>query len=453
MPISDFFKVGRIKDDLQKTQQENEVLKSTLSEIGQMDAAELKAAIGELEARKLRAEQEVIKAEQEVAWRRDNLKSQIAELERQIATKKQGLIILDEEILLQDFAFYKPKYGLETSSAYKERLDLVQKQQAALIKAGKATKSSTDWTVHGSKKEGEKMIKDFTKLILRAFNNECDAGIGSVKFSNIAVVEKRIKKSLEAMNALGERMGIAITRDYVTLRLEELYLVYEFQLKRQEEKEEQKRLREQMREEAKLQREIEEAKLKIEKEEKHFRKALIDIDKQLVKATTDAERELLEKERSEIAKNLSQVEKDKLDVLKREQNTRAGYVYIISNIGSFGENVYKIGVTRRLDPQERIDELGDASVPFDFDIHALIFSDDAPSLEHALHKAFAHGRLNLINNRREFFRASLDEVEKVIKTNFSKPFEMNQLADAAEYRQSLALHKGDDQKVSTRQQN
>jgi hypothetical protein len=442
MPITDFFKVGRIKDDLQKTQQENEVLKSTLLEMGQMDAASLKAAIGELETRKLRAEQEAVKAEQEVAWKRDNLKGQIVELERQIAAKKQELVILDEEILLQDFAFYKPKYGLETSSAYKERLDLVQKQQAALIKAGKATKATTDWTVKGSKKEGEKMIKDFTKLILRAFNNECDAGISSVKFSNIAAIEKRLQKSFEAMNSLGERMDIAITLDYLKLRLEELYLVYEFQVKRQEEKEEQKRLREQMREEAKLLREIEEAKLKLEKEEKHFLKALTDIDKQLAKVSTDTERELLEKERAEITKNLSQVEKDKIDVLKREQNTRAGYVYIISNIGSFGENVYKIGVTRRLDPQERIDELGDASVPFDFDIHALIFSDDAPTLEHALHKAFAHVRLNLINNRREFFRASLDEIEKVVKTNFSRPFEMNQLADAAEYRQSLALFKG-----------
>jgi hypothetical protein len=441
MPITDFFKAGKYKEDLQKTQQEIDVLKSTIAEMGQMDAVALKAAITDLEARKSLAEQEALKAEQEVAWKRDNLKGQIAELERQIAAKKQTLVILDEEMLLQEFALYRPKYGLESSEAYKVKLEHIQNQQADLVKAGKAAFATSNWTVNNSQKEGEKMTKDMVKLILRAFNNECDAGISAVKFSNVASIEKRIQKSYESLNALGQRMHITISTQYLTLRLAELYLCYEYQVKKQEEKEEQKRLREQMREEAKLMREIEEAKLKIEKEEKHFLKALASVEKQLSKVILDAERELLEKEKAEIIKNLSQVEQNKLDVLKREQNTRAGYVYIISNIGSFGENVYKIGVTRRLDPQERIDELGDASVPFDFDIHALIFSDNAPALENALHKAFADRRLNMINQRREFFRANLDEIEKVIKTNFSKPFELNQLADAPEYRQSLVLQK------------
>ncbi len=120
-----------------------------------------------------------------------------------------------------------------------------------------------------------------------------------------------------------------------------------------------------------------------------------------------------------------------------EEHTRAGYVYIISNIGSFGENIYKIGVTRRLDPTERVDELGDASVPFSFDIHATIFSDDAPALENAIHKAFEHRRMNMINYRREFFNVTLDEIENVVKTNFEKPVEFIRLPDASEYRQSI----------------
>jgi hypothetical protein len=136
---------------------------------------------------------------------------------------------------------------------------------------------------------------------------------------------------------------------------------------------------------------------------------------------------------------LAEIEQNKQDILNREQNTRAGYVYIISNVGSFGENVYKIGVTRRLDPQDRIDELGDASVPFKFDIHATIFSDDAPALEDALHQAFEHRRLNAINRRREFFNVTLKEIEEVVKTNFNKPVEFIELADAVEYRESLAL--------------
>ena len=372
MPITDIFKVGKFKDDLHKTQQENDVLKTTLAEFGQMDAVSLKTAIADLDLRKTRAAQETQKAEEDLANKRRSLDAQLAELDRQIEAKKQTLIVLDDEILLQSFGFYRPKYGLESSEAYKAKLDEIQKKQAAIVKAGKAAHCEQTWTVNNSQKEGEKMTKDFLKLILRAFNNECDAGISSVKFSNVEAIAKRINKAFEAMNALGERMRISIGFEYLQLRLAELYLCYEYQLKKQEEKEEQKRLREQMREEAKLMREIEEAKLKIEKEEKHFLKALVSIDAQLAKATTDAEREVLEQERAGITKNLSQVEKDKLDVRKREQNTRAGYVYIISNIGSFGENIFKIGVTRRLDPQERVDELGDASVPFDFDVHALI---------------------------------------------------------------------------------
>jgi len=439
MPITDLFKVGKFKNDLEKAQQDNAVLKATLAEMGQLEAAQLKTAISELEAQKNRWVQEVQKAEDEFAKKRRSLDDQLAALNRQIADKRENLVVLDDEILLQSFGLYCPKYGLETSEAYKTKLDEIQKKQAAMVKAGKAATCGQAWTVNNSQKEGEKMIKDYLKLILRAFNNECDAGISSVKFSNVQVIEKRIRKAFDVMNDLGERMRITISRDYLNLRLAELHLCYEYQVKKQEEKEEQKRLREQMREEAKVMREIEEAKQKLEKEEKHFLKALASLNAQLTKAKTDAERQILEQERDAVAKNLSQVEQDKLDVRKREQNTRAGYVYIISNIGSFGENIFKIGVTRRLDPQERIDELGDASVPFDFDIHALIFSEDAPMLENALHKAFASNRLNMINLRREFFRADLIEIEHVIKSNFAKPFELNQLADAPEYRQSLAM--------------
>ena len=123
----------------------------------------------------------------------------------------------------------------------------------------------------------------------------------------------------------------------------------------------------------------------------------------------------------------------------RAANQRAGYVYVISNIGAFGENVYKIGMTRRLNPMDRVDELGDASVPFDFDVHAMVFSDDAPKLEAALHQAFADRKLNYINTRREFFRVSLDEIKQVVKENFDKSVEFIDVAPAEQYRETLAL--------------
>ncbi len=128
------------------------------------------------------------------------------------------------------------------------------------------------------------------------------------------------------------------------------------------------------------------------------------------------------------------------DIDYREANKRAGYVYIISNIGSFGENVYKIGMTRRLDPMERVDELGDASVPFKFDVHAMIFSDDAPALETALHHAFANKKVNMINGRREFFYVTIDEIEEVVKANYDKSVEFMRVPQAEQYRESQKMH-------------
>ena len=129
------------------------------------------------------------------------------------------------------------------------------------------------------------------------------------------------------------------------------------------------------------------------------------------------------------------------DIDYREANQRAGYVYIISNIGAFGENVYKIGMTRRLDPQDRVDELGDASVPFNFDVHAMIFSDDAPALETALHKAFEDRKLNMVNTRREFFNVTLDEIKEVVKENFDKTVEFVDVPDAEQFRVSQKMKR------------
>ena len=325
------------------------------------------------------------------------------------------------------------------AEVYKVKLEQIRQQQADLVKGGKAANGSINWKLNNSQKEGERMVRDYVKLILRSFNNECDASIINVKFNNIDSIEKKIRKAFETLNTLGSRMSITISHDYLDLKLQELYLCHEYQIKKQQEKEEQKLLRERMREEAKALKEMEDIKLKLGKEEKHFTKALEAIEAQLLRVSTAAEQEMLEKEKSSIQQKLAEIEKTKQDIQNREQNTRAGYVYIISNVGSFGENVYKIGVTRRLDPHERVDELGDASVPFDFDIHALIFSEDAPGLENALHKAFEHRRLNLINRRREFFHVTLEEIEHVVRTNFSKPVEFIELADAPEYRQSLVL--------------
>lgn len=442
MPVLDMFRVNKIKADLEQAEKERDLLKATLSDTEHMDHFELKRTIAELQAQKAKLEQEVQGLSSAYTQTQRDLENRIADLKSQVDTRKKEIIFLDDQMVLQSFGFYTPRYDLMNAEAYRVRLEQIRKQQEAMIKADTATVAPRNWTVNNSQKEGERMIKDYVKLILRSFNNECDASIINVKFANVEQIEKKIRKAFETLNKLGERLGISIVRAYLDLKLQELHLCYEYQLKKQEEKEEQKLAREKLREEAKALREIEEQKQKLAKEEKHFINAQRSLAEQLTRTTDEAQKQLIQAEIEMVQQKLAGIGKDMANVLNREQNTRAGNVYIISNIGSFGENVYKIGVTRRLEPLERIDELGDASVPFDFDIHAIIFSDDAPALENALHQAFAHRRLNMINKRREFFRVTLEEIEQVVRTNFSKPVEFVMLADAPEYRQSLLLHQG-----------
>jgi hypothetical protein len=223
------------------------------------------------------------------------------------------------------------------------------------------------------------------------------------------------------------------------LKYDELYLAYEYQRKKEEEKEEAKRAREELREQQKLEREIREAREKIAKEKKHFTAAIREFEEKLKNAADEKERELIEKNLNEAKGQLSELDKEEKVVDYREQNAKAGYVYVISNIGAFGDGVYKIGMTRRLEPMERVDELGDASVPFSFDVHAMVFSDNAPALEAKLHEHFYHNRINKINDRKEFFRADINEIEKVIRESYNKIVDVVKEAPAEQYRESLRL--------------
>ncbi|MCZ2248992.1 MAG: DUF4041 domain-containing protein [Bacteroidia bacterium] len=437
----DIFHIKEIKTELVQALAERDFLKNALADTDKMEYYQLKQAIEDLTFQKQKALNEAQSIQAELENQKQGFDQQIVELNKQIELKKKDIIVLEDEELLQSFGFYNPHYDFQNSEMYKAKLQEIRDKQKMLVKSGKATILPTNFTFNNSRTEANKVIKDYVKLILRSFNNECDASIINVKFNNVYVIKRKIEKAFDTLNNLGKRMNISIVQTHLSLKLEEMYLYYEYQVKKQEEKEEQKLIREQMREEAKLIKEIEDMKAKIEREERHFSKALENIDAQLGQVESENERGLLEKERENITQKMQVLEKDKLDVYNREQNTRAGYVYVISNLGAFGENIYKIGVTRRFDPTERVYELGDASVPFRFDTHAMIFSDDAPALENALHKTFESRRLNMVNRRREFFHVTLDEIEKVVKTNFSKPVEFIKIAEAAEYRESLMLKK------------
>jgi hypothetical protein len=440
MPIMDMFRVNEIKAELAQTVKERDALKKALEDTDKMEYHQLRQAIEDLCVQKEKALQETKAAEAEFAKRRQGFDQQLAELAKQIDSRKKEIIVLDEEILLESFALYKPKFKFLTSEEYKVRLDACREKQKQLIKSGKAVNINENWTVNNSKTEGRKMVSDMRKLMLRSFNNECDYCVDNVRFNNMQVNEKRIEKSFEELNKLGRIMSASITYDYRNLKYDELYLAFEYQQKKQEEKEAQKRAREELREQQKLEQEIRQARERIAKEKKHYVQAINELESKLKGATSDSERALVLEKLEEVKGQYSELVKEEKVIDYREQNAKAGYVYIISNIGAFGENVYKIGMTRRLEPMDRIDELGDASVPFSFDVHALIFSDNAPALEAKLHEHFYKGRINKLNNRKEFFRADILEIEKVIRENYDKVVDVMKEAPAEQYRESLLVN-------------
>lgn len=431
MGFLDTFKGKQYKAELEALQQQHDDLQALMTpEL--RDAFSLQNKIRELEDTITENRKIISNLHREITSKECDVKS----LNISISEKKAQIISLDDEILVQEFGLYKPQFDFANSLDYKEELASIRAKQKKLIKDGLAVSGNTDWQVNGSAAKGKKMVSDTQKLLLRAFNTECDELVSKIKYTNFDASMNKIYKSSEAISKLGTIMNISINQAYLDLKVKELRLAFEYQVKKQEEKEAQRAARAEMKEAAKLQKEIEEQRRKIEKEQTHYQTAYEKLLKQL-ESTPDDEN-LLQK-KSELENQLQDIDKAIKDIDYREANQRAGYVYIISNIGAFGENVFKIGMTRRLDPQDRVDELGDASVPFNFDVHAMIFSDDAPALETALHKAFEDRKLNMVNTRREFFNVTLDEIKEVVKKNFDKTVEFIDIPDAEQFRVSQKM--------------
>lgn len=383
--------------------------------------------------------------------RKISLESNISALEKQLSELenkyKNGLDtykrlqreagIYQEVIELAEYGVYQPHFDFDTSEKYKEEISKIREHQKREIRNESAVLGGENISWNGSIAQGAAMVKREKKLMLRAFNGECDSFIADVDWNNVSRMEERIQKSLEAINKIYDKQGIYISRAYASLKVTELRLAYEYKLKKHEEKEEQRQIREQMREEEKARKEIEAAMLKAQKEEEAYQKAL-DKARKEVETLQGAQQAKLLSKIGELEARVAEAENNKQRAISMAQQTRRGHVYVISNVGSFGENVYKIGMTRRLDPMDRVRELGDASVPFCFDVHAIIFSEDAPGLEAKLHKQFDSNRLNLINRRREFFNVPLSEIERVVKENHGD-IEFTRLAEAQEFRKSEAL--------------
>ena len=353
-------------------------------------------------------------------------------------TLEQEISLYQESLEISSYGLHKPQFSFDTSEKFRYELELNYDKQKRLIKDDKAVVCNTEWTVGGSKVEGRKMTNQYKKLMLFAFNGECDGLIAKVKWNNASKTKERINKAFDAINKLGVTQNVFITSEFLKLKLDELALTYEYEQKKYEEKEEQRLIREQMREEEKAQKELEKAQKEAEDEERRFQKAL-EKAKQELQSASALNATVLQEQIKDLEQKLQAAHEKKERAIAQAQLTKVGHIYVISNLGSFGKDVYKIGMTRRLDPLDRIRELGDASVPFQFDIHAIIYSENAPQLEYELHKKFAERRLNRVNHRKEFFRVSLDEIEAFVKEHANAEIEFTKLTEAREFRETLSM--------------
>ena len=342
------------------------------------------------------------------------------------------VVELNDERILQSVGIYRYHHPLENAVAYKARLKELSAQIAEMVKLGTAIEKSNLFTFDNSLAKGRKMTDDLSKLMLRAYNAEADNSIRTLRVGNVVTAKKRLEASRTAISRLGKMMEMRISGAFHEVRLQEIELTADWLMKKQEEKEAEREERARLREERRVEQELAAERERLEKERAHIANALA-----ALAATGDVNDELEER--------LSQIDAAIVENDYRKANIRAGYVYVISNYGAFGRGVVKIGLTRRLQPLDRVSELSGASVPFPFDVHTLFFSEDAVSLETELHRHFADRAVNRVNGRKEFFFTTPTEVQTVLAEKVGGLLEYNESVAATEYHQSRAYWPDDAQ--------
>lgn len=408
--------------------------------------------VGIVVIRKTKKIKEVKKQCKELESQKNKSKTELDSIERELKNKKNELEKINKKLTHVEEEFEEnvgiievsgvmnlPNYNMNSSEGYKEELKAIRQKQKEMVKNKTAVEYS-DWLVNGSKKEGKKLTNSMIKLVLRCFNVECDNVILKVKFNNYDSCVNKLYGVRESINKISDCTNVTISYDYLQLKLKELKLAFCYEQKKQEEKEEQQAIREQMKleaeEEKRREQEIQEQMARIEKDSKHFTKQIEQLEEQII---IDPNEDLL-REIEELKAKLRENEEKKEEVEHQKVMPKAGYVYVISNEGSFNKkDRYKIGMTRRLVPEERIRELSNASVPFPYDIHAMIFSEDCPKLESDIHRLLDDKRVNKVNNRKEFFDVTLEEVEEIITNLLGKEVQFTKIAEAQQYRESLNL--------------
>jgi hypothetical protein len=396
-------------------------LRQQLDRLGAMDVAEL-------EQRRTQLQQQIAAQERELRDQEERHRAEIARLQRERDIIKAEIVQTQDVAILQEIGIYEAHHPLTDSTAYKSELARIQDAQKSMARKDEgAVEAAKGWTVDGSAAKGRAMTNEYSKLVLRAYNAEADNLVRAMKPYRLQTSIDRLEKVARTIERLGKTMSIRISPAYHRLRILEMELTADYLDKLAEEKEREREERERLREERKAQQELEAERRRLEKERQHYENALAAL---IAKGD--------ESGAAKLRQQLADIDKAIQDVDYRAANVRAGYVYVISNIGAFGEDMVKIGMTRRLEPMDRVRELGDASVPFRFDVHALFFSEDAVGIEAAMHERFADKRVNKVNMRREFFRATPAEAREALMDLAGNLISYTEVPEAVEFRQSQA---------------
>lgn len=408
--------------ELEKAQSQRDSAVRLLDQLGALSLLELET----LKAKLGREFEEQFRL---LAQKKTEAEATLAAVIEEREEARRAIVETKDIALLQEAGIYHYRHPLTDAVAFEKALATLQEQIKEMNrKDGGAILAATGWTVNGSAAEGRKMTRDFSKLMLRAFNAEADNLVRGLKPYKLVAALQRLDKVSETIERLGRTMNIRIAPGYLGVRQQELELTADFLQKQAELKELERQVRDRLRDERKAQQEIERERARLEKEKQHYTNAL----NALVAKGDEAALERLRTQVEDVDRALA-------DVDYRAANIRAGYVYVVSNIGSFGERMIKVGMTRRLDPVERVRELSDASVPFNFDVHALFFSKDAVAIENAMHERLAGARVNVVNTRREFFHATPAQAKAHLAELTGELLEFEEMPEALEYRQGLRI--------------
>jgi len=333
--------------------------------------------------------------------------------------------LIPNDTLIDDLA---DDYGHEEAG---RQLKIVRDQIKIMIHDGTAADSDYKDPLRRQKS---------IEFVVDAFNGKAESIIAKVKTDNYGIMKAKLEDAFQLVNHNGKPFKNArILPRYAALYQAQLKYAIQVKELKQRDLEQQRTIKAEMREEELAQREFKKAQKHAEKEQKMIRKAIKEAESNLAKSN-DGDKLELQAQLEELEEKLSDAKAKNQRVSSMAQQTRRGHVYIVSNVGSFGENVLKIGKTRRLEPMDRINELGDASVPFSFDVHAIVYSEDAPKLERILHEKLQSKRVNKVNFSKAFFSAALGEVRAEIES-LDLNCQWTMKADAQEFRESIQLQK------------